>query len=158
MALTFFLHGPQSISLVSVRSSKRNRRSPLLLRIPPSRAAIFSWVQRKNSAPSGDSFAGNEVVASGLGVRLDRSQVGASNRRLSRLHFDFSERETRIEFEAQIAQLSRLRDDGGQLFACRLGGRGVGMIVSSGLNTRCSDGSLPTRIRILALGRQGSRM
>src|SRR5271166_5807252 len=54
------------------------------------------------SAASGGGFTGDEVVTFGLGVRLDRSQVGPSRRRLSRLHFDFSEGEARIEFDAHI--------------------------------------------------------
>jgi hypothetical protein len=49
------------------------------------------------------------VVAFGLG--LDRGQMRRSSGDLSHLHFDFSERKTRIEFDALTTQLSRLRDD-----------------------------------------------
>jgi hypothetical protein len=42
-------------------------------------------------------------------------------------HFDFSERETRIELDTLITQLSLLHDDEGQLFTCRNPGGGVSL-------------------------------
>jgi hypothetical protein len=60
------------------------------------------WFESKISAASEGSFADDEDVAFGLGIGLDRDQVRASRRDLSRLHFDFSERKTNLEFSALI--------------------------------------------------------
>jgi hypothetical protein len=50
-----------------------------------------------DSAASGGSFAGEEVVAFGLGIRLEGGEMGASQRHLSHLHFDFSKCEASVE-------------------------------------------------------------
>jgi|ERR1700722_10117642 len=56
-------------------------------------------------------FMSDEVVTFGLSVSLDGGQVPASRGRLTGLHFDLTERKTRIEFDALITQLSRFGDD-----------------------------------------------
>jgi hypothetical protein len=81
-----------------------------------------------------------------------------SPRHLSRLHFDFSGCKTSIEFDAQITQLSRLRDDGGQLLACCTPGSGVGNVVFGVLDARCGNGGLPAGVWILAFGGEGLRV
>jgi hypothetical protein len=48
--------------------------------------------RRRQSAASGGSFAGDQVVTFGSCVCLDSGQVLASRARLPRLHFDFSKR------------------------------------------------------------------
>jgi hypothetical protein len=68
----------------SCTPQEKRFESPLLL--------ILSWVSAGTSAASGGSLAGDEVVTFGLGVRFDSGQVRAPRGRLSRLHFDFSER------------------------------------------------------------------
>src|SRR5277367_4083234 len=78
-------------------------------------------------AASVRGFAGDQVVAFSFGIRLNGGQVRMSICDLSRPHFDFSQRETRIKFDAHITQLSRLRNDGGQFLACCGGGSGVGI-------------------------------
>src|SRR5580700_1308063 len=81
-----------------------------------------------------------------------------SPRHLSRLHFDFSGCKTSIEFDAQITQLSRLRDDGGQLLARCTPGSGVGNVVIGVLDARCGNGGLPAGVWILAFGGEGPRV
>jgi hypothetical protein len=111
-----------------------------------------------NSAAGDASFAGDEVVSFGFGVGLDRGQVRASLRHLPRLHFDFSERKTSIEFDDAIAQRSRLGDNGSQFFACRYPDRRIGSVFFCGLDAGGSDCSSPADFRILALGREGPCM
>ena len=79
---------------------------------------------------------------------------GASRCRLSLPHFDFSECQSRIEFDAHITELSRLRDDGGQFLACCVGGRGVGKTFIGDLDARCCDRGWPADDWILALWRR----
>src|SRR5580658_481507 len=107
---------------------------------------------------SDGSFAGDEVVAFGLSIGLDCDQVSTSRRYLPRLHFDSSERETSIELNSLVTQLSRLRDDGGQLFECGTAGSGVGSVFFGGLDARRNDGGLPADRGILALSCERPRV
>jgi hypothetical protein len=83
--------------------------------------------------------------------------VCASSRKLSGLHFDFGERQTSIELNSLIAELTRLCDNRGQLSQGRSSGRGVGNVLSGALNTGCGDGSSPADFGILALSREDPR-
>ena len=112
-------------------------------------APVEGW--GRGSAASDSSFSGDEVVAFGRRVRLDSGQLRACRGRLPRLHFDFSKRKTRIEFDAHITKLSRLRNDGGQFIACPNPGCGLGFF-SRNLDARRGNGGLPADFRILALG------
>jgi hypothetical protein len=91
---------------------KRNQRHKRSGLIPVSR--VYAWMfRRRQSAASGGSFAGNQVVTFTFGVRLDSGQVRASRRRLPGFHFDFSQCKTRVEFDPHVTHLSRLRYDSG---------------------------------------------
>ena len=86
----------------------RFRRSSIAL--PPLYANLLPLVHGGFSAgdlAAGDcGFAGDEVVAFGLGVGFDGCEVGACGRELAGFDFDFGQRETRVEFDALITQLS----------------------------------------------------
>src|SRR5580698_4411001 len=54
------------------------------------------------SDASKGSFACDEMIAFGFGVRLDDGQVRASGCRSSLFHFNFGERKTSVELDALI--------------------------------------------------------
>src|SRR5580698_10998392 len=82
----------------------------------------------------------------------------ASRSRLPRLHFHFSKRKTRIEFDADKAQLTRLRDDGSQFLPCRNSGRGMCNVFFGGRDACGSNGGSPLSFETPAFGGEQVRV
>ena len=96
------------------------------------------------SAASAGRFACDQVVAFGLRIGLDCGQVSASCRHLPRLHFDFGERETCIEFDGKLDLAVSIANAGSIFgFVTILPGNGDGTF---GSGVTLASGALPSGI------------